>query len=356
MALAANDRGELVRALGFTAYWQTLVHPGSRRAGRLLARMEALAERDASRELQGFASLMRGMAAFHHDGYKLSATHLARAKEQLHGCPGTEWEIDAAHVYEQMCAAHLGHYERLVHTTPPLIEEAFRRGRVWAGAMLSGFAGMPAWLCLDDPQGYRAQLTEARGRWREQMPLRWPDYFMLVGEATLEIYTGRPAHGFSLLDERHAAYQRSRLTTGASLGAAGYAGHLARCAASALRTAGTRTSQQRSLWRQAIEDARHRLTQLGSVRGQAAAHALQAALALDLGETERASVALRRAVADFDAAELGLCAAAARRRLGQLLAGDQGRELLAAGEAFMNGQGVKNIEALTELGCPGCRV
>jgi hypothetical protein len=254
-----------------------------------------------------------------------------------------------------MCAAHLGQYERLVHTTPPLIEEAFRRGRVWAGAMLSGFAGMPAWLCLDDPQGYRVQLRDARRQWRERAPLRWPDYFMLVGEATLEIYTGDPARGFTLLTARHADYRRARLTTGASVGAAAYAGHLARCAASALR-AGTPSSLQRGVWRQSIADTRARLARAGSVKGQAEAHALQAALALDDGEREQACAALRSAIAAFDTAELGLCAAAARRRLGQLLAGEQGRELIAAGDAFMSSQGVKNVEASTELGCPGCRV
>ena len=51
-----------------------------------------------------------------------------------------------------------------------------------------------------------------------------------------------------------------------------------------------------------------------------------------------------------------MLAASARRRLGQLLGGDEGTALLAAGDAFMRAQGVKNLEALTEVSCPGLRL
>jgi hypothetical protein len=46
-------------------------------------------------------------------------------------------------------------------------------------------------------------------------------------------------------------------------------------------------------------------------------------------------------------------AAATRRRLAQLLGGDEGAGLVARAEAFMRGQAIKNIDAMTELHCPG---
>jgi hypothetical protein len=47
-------------------------------------------------------------------------------------------------------------------------------------------------------------------------------------------------------------------------------------------------------------------------------------------------------------------AAAARRRLGQLLGGTEGASLAESAEAFMRARGVSNLEAMTELLCPGC--
>jgi hypothetical protein len=45
--------------------------------------------------------------------------------------------------------------------------------------------------------------------------------------------------------------------------------------------------------------------------------------------------------------------AAARRRLGQLVGGDQGRELIEAADAWMTGQGVRNPVRMTRVYAPG---
>ena len=47
-------------------------------------------------------------------------------------------------------------------------------------------------------------------------------------------------------------------------------------------------------------------------------------------------------------------AAAAQRRLAQLQ-GARGAPLLVEAEAVMRVEGVKNLEAMTEFLCPGCR-
>jgi hypothetical protein len=48
-------------------------------------------------------------------------------------------------------------------------------------------------------------------------------------------------------------------------------------------------------------------------------------------------------------------AAAARRRLGELLGGDEGKSLLAEGDAVMRAQRIVNLDAVTEMLCAGCR-
>jgi hypothetical protein len=49
-----------------------------------------------------------------------------------------------------------------------------------------------------------------------------------------------------------------------------------------------------------------------------------------------------------------MLAAAARRRGGQLLQGAEGSAHIAAGEAFMRSQGIRDLEAMTEVSCAGC--
>jgi hypothetical protein len=50
---------------------------------------------------------------------------------------------------------------------------------------------------------------------------------------------------------------------------------------------------------------------------------------------------------------MALYAAAARRRLGELRGGDEGRELIAQSEQWMSKQQIKNPVAVTNLMAPG---
>jgi hypothetical protein len=80
----------------------------------------------------------------------------------------------------------------------------------------------------------------------------------------------------------------------------------------------------------------------------------EAVLALERGRTEPAIAALRGSLAQLEAAGLEMYVAALRRRLGQWLGGDEGRGLIERGDLFMNSQGVRDYEAMSELLCPGC--
>jgi len=79
----------------------------------------------------------------------------------------------------------------------------------------------------------------------------------------------------------------------------------------------------------------------------------EAALAHGLNQPTRAHLALRRAVDELELAGYAMYTAAARRRLGQLIGGAEGRMLVANGERFMSSQGARDLEAITELHCPG---
>jgi eukaryotic-like serine/threonine-protein kinase len=61
----------------------------------------------------------------------------------------------------------------------------------------------------------------------------------------------------------------------------------------------------------------------------------------------------REALKGLEEADTNLYAAAARRRLGELLGGDEGRELITKADEWMSRQQIRNPPAFTRLMAPG---
>jgi eukaryotic-like serine/threonine-protein kinase len=79
-------------------------------------------------------------------------------------------------------------------------------------------------------------------------------------------------------------------------------------------------------------------------------HAGAAALS---GRADDAVTLLSIAEAGFESTDMLLYAAAARRRKGELMAGEEGRTLIAAADAWMAGQHIQNPERLAAMLAPG---
>jgi hypothetical protein len=62
---------------------------------------------------------------------------------------------------------------------------------------------------------------------------------------------------------------------------------------------------------------------------------------------------LREAIAGFEAVDMKLHAAAARRRLSALVAGDAGREFERASNEWMASEKVKNPDRIAQVFIPG---
>jgi hypothetical protein len=67
----------------------------------------------------------------------------------------------------------------------------------------------------------------------------------------------------------------------------------------------------------------------------------------------RALGLLEKAAKDFDGAHMRLYATVSRRRLGEMLGGDRGRQLVAQTEEWMAKQQIKNPAGMTNLLAPG---
>jgi hypothetical protein len=80
---------------------------------------------------------------------------------------------------------------------------------------------------------------------------------------------------------------------------------------------------------------------------------IQAGLARRRGDDSTAATLISQAIEGFESSDMKLYAAAARRRLGEILGGDRGTELLNQADDWMSKQQIKNPAAVTNLMAPG---
>jgi hypothetical protein len=83
------------------------------------------------------------------------------------------------------------------------------------------------------------------------------------------------------------------------------------------------------------------------------ARIVRAAIVVRRGDASTAIQLLEDTVKRFDQVDMPLYAAAARRRLGELLGGDTGRDLVAQANSWMASQGVVDASRMTALFAPG---
>jgi hypothetical protein len=91
----------------------------------------------------------------------------------------------------------------------------------------------------------------------------------------------------------------------------------------------------------------------GAPWARALATLLAAGLAQVRGDQDRAAAQLRAGIDSVTAAGMHLYAAAARRRLGQHVGGDEGVALRATADAWMSERGVANPARMTAMLIPG---
>jgi hypothetical protein len=80
---------------------------------------------------------------------------------------------------------------------------------------------------------------------------------------------------------------------------------------------------------------------------------IRAGIANRKGDLDKTKQLLEEALSGLTACELGLFAAAARRRLGQLIGGDQGKALITEADRWMTAQGIRKPHRMAAVYAPG---
>jgi hypothetical protein len=349
LALRAGEPARLTRALLGEALLLAIIGGRTgRRAAQLVAFAEQIHPPGDDPRLSGTLTLARAMAAGMHGQWRRATESFAVAEQVFRErCIDVRWGINLAQALGLWNLYMQGEVAELGRRLPPAIEEAKGRGDLYALAYMLSLLKPYAQLCADQPDDNRRNLdTLQDGGIR---PLSNPHLMLLCAYVQLDLYAGDMASIFRHVDDLWRALRRSlhvriqfwRIITGDMR---------ARAALAAATSAANPLFHLRAAERDARLLERERVPW-----GDALARLIRAGIAAARGDQPRAARLLQDAVDRLESAEMRLHAAVARRRLGELLGGAHGRDLIAQADAWMKAQSVVNPAAVTRMYAPGFR-
>ena len=352
LALRAGEPYRVARALAMEAAYVALGGNRSRaRAQRLLDTSHALAERVNHPYAIGLATVTSGNAAWLDGRWRESLVLSEKAERILRErCTGADWEIFIAQLFGLASMFFLGEISALSRRLPSLLEEAEGRGNLLRATFLRiGFCSHVAWLAADDPETAGRELEAGLTGWRRQR-FDYRHLWVRGAQTDIALYRGEVPAVSERLDPGSRPFARmlDRFVQ------TGFIRGLDTRARRRLATAAQTGSpaERNALLRGAEEHARAILGER-TRWGDPLAALIRAGAAATRGETEAALRFLESAEAGFTAASMSLHAVAARRRRGELMGGDAGRELVSASDTWMTAQAIKAPERMAAVLAPG---
>jgi serine/threonine protein kinase len=352
LAIDGNDEFRLARALSG--------HCGATASLGGFARRHALGLRDVMREAAAQSGaplavasvqISEGLTAVHMGSWAEGLETLRAAQAMLRErCVGTHWELNCATLFELIALFSLGRIRELAQIGAACARDAERRGNVFGQVVAQSHLSNAGWLVDGDVEEAARQADLAVRRWSQWSPggVQQLDVLDLLARGNIAVYSGRPA--WHELGPKCAAIARSvpfrielnrilTLDVGARVALSEAVLHATEAERPRLLKEARRAA--RRLQREAVPWVRP----LGIL--------IAAQLHAIAGKTDAAVTALAEAAERFDAAGMAMHAAIARIRRGQLVGGDEGAQLRAAGTAWMARERIAEPERWLAMLSPG---
>jgi eukaryotic-like serine/threonine-protein kinase len=349
-ALRVGEPQRLLRALSIEAvFFASSGRPrGERRSRRLLALADGLVGPSSDELTRAYPRLAEGMSLYFMGRFREALGVLQACEEQLRTrCHGGDWERDQTIVYALFAQYYLGQIREVATRVPQHVAEGLHRGDLYLTTVLSLSLLNSAWLVDDDPATARSMAADAIARWSFQGSVVH-SWYAPTALAQLKLYEGDGAAALEHVERAWPGLERSLLLR---VGLVNVEAHHLR-ARVALATAAGGGADREQHRRAAARDAawlRRRSAPWTRALGALTLAGVEACG----GRAEHAVALLAEAERGFDELHLALHAAAARRRRGALVGGDEGRALLAAADEWMAGQRIKNPARMTAMIAPG---
>jgi eukaryotic-like serine/threonine-protein kinase len=348
LALRAGEVYRIARALCFEVGFNAMAgDPAIHQTAPLLEQAQVLAHRSRHPHAQSLAVWARGIAAYLVGDWVNAAQLCDRAAELLREkCTGVTWELITANRFLLGSLTFLGEVGELVQRVPLLLAAAQEQGNLFAATDLRTRLNL-VWLVNDQPDAARQEVIDAMLQW-PQAGFHLQHYSALVALVQIELYTGDSAVAWKHLTGQLKAMTRSLLMRVQVLRIESR--YLrARCALAMVVSGEARAEHMFAI----VEQLARQIEREQIVWARPFVALLRASVAALSGDIEKAAELCAVAVAGFEAAHMNLYAAAARRRLGQLMGGDEGATLIAAAEEWMTAQRIKRPARLTRMLAPG---
>jgi hypothetical protein len=295
----------------------------------------------------------KGLVAYLQGRLATALAELRGAIDALTQHPaGTIWETITAQRFVIASLFFMGRLKSLAEYVPSLLAQAEGTGNLYASMCFRTAYSWGCWFAKDDVPEVKRQLARARDEWKTT-GYHLCHCNILIADAYTDLYASDPESALRRLQEQWADIESARLPRVGVLRVQLWQLRAAAAAASAgvLRARGDLDGARRMR-----REARHfnaRLSRDRMGRATPASELIESALRHSEGDHDGAREQLERAIAGFEGQSMALFAAAARARLGALIGGQAGTELLAAAHSDFRTEGVVNVERMIEMLAPG---
>jgi serine/threonine protein kinase len=348
LALRAGEPYRIARAIAMeAAHVSTAGGPGICRFEHLMKIAEPLAERVGQPHARAMTTLARALSLLMLGEWRSACLWFERAEDLFRNqCTGTAWELDTVHNLSLWGLLHMGDLNAVRQRWPILIKEARERGDLYAETTLNTYYMTMLKLADRDDQEPERELDMLMKRWT-QRGFHVQHSTAFRARFHLLLYRGDIAGASNLVQSVWPLFAKSMLLRLQMIRIEMHEIY-ARCM---LALAATSRNFQPLLHR-AERDVR-RLEREKRPWASAYARFLQAGIALRRGQRSRSCELLRESASRFDACDMRLNAVVARRCLGEMIGGPEGKALLAQAGAWMNAQGIQDPVRWTAMYAPG---
>jgi eukaryotic-like serine/threonine-protein kinase len=250
-------------------------------------------------------------------------------------------------VYLLSSLINLGETRDLASLLTHYVRDSMERGDYYAAAALKTWRSNVAWLVIDRPDEARRMALESPVQAIGD-GFHLHHHHELLTHGHIDLYEGDHARVWRRLEDAWPKLERSHLFRIQSVLIEAL---LLRAQAALARAAGEPRARAQALV--VAERSLRRVERERSPWGDAVSPLLHAGIAVVRGQRDVALAHLDVAAERLEQFDMKLLAAVARRRLGELLGGDEGAATVAAADAWMKEQGVVSPARVARMYAPG---
>lgn len=343
-ALGAGEPVRIGRSLAYAgALLQIQGGAAARRGEAYLARAEALTSEVGDPRLQATVLIWRAHTHLFAGRWRAVIDHADRGLEILdRRCTGVRWESVMAATLALLGLEALGDVREVEQRARQHAREAADHGDLYAQVVFTQFVAFYR-AARGDTAGARRDARRALELWTREAYTVQHLYAMRI-EAYCDLYEGAPEAARARLLADWPRIRRAQLLR------VPMSRVDALLLAARVQLSLARGHRRGALLRSCEEIARRLSRERARPEGWPSAALIRAGIAAVKGDRGLALALLERSIARFEALDMGLLAAAARRRRGELL-GDA--EQVAAADAWMRQRGIADPARWVRVLAPG---